>query len=388
MEWYNKLGELVWEVYRMRLLRVSADHFKNAKDGLTIDLVPQARKSDEDKQYEMNEIDSGLFVYSTGAFIGKNASGKTTALDLLDCAYSILGEYRLEGKHYSCEGTRLELFFYDKGYIYRYRTILDTRMNAMNRTQFGQQELVRKKYYSSYAAKIYDSEGFEAVDITGKLPKDTSIVFFVSDEQQTLAVYFSSSDNGADVYSHAFNILEAENLGIGILSKILFIFDENITELSRLDDHNFRIVYCGQESIKSDKELLYWLSSGTTKGMLLYMMMAASLTEGFDLLVDEIENHFHKTLVRNMIDLYRDKTVNRKGASLFFTTHYCEILDSFNRQDNIWITRSEGKVTAVSMREDHPIRRELLKSIQFYNNTFRTDINYDALMALKKELMA
>ena len=40
------------------------------------------------------------------------------------------------------------------------------------------------------------------------------------------------------------------------------------------------------------------------------------------------------------------------------------------------------------MREAHPIRRELLKSVQFYNNTFQTNINYDALMALKKELMA
>lgn len=60
----------------MRLLRVSAENFKNAANGVIIDLVPQARKSDEDKFYEMNEIAHGLFVYSTGAFIGKNASGK------------------------------------------------------------------------------------------------------------------------------------------------------------------------------------------------------------------------------------------------------------------------------------------------------------------------
>ena len=376
------------EVYFMRLLRVSAENFKNAANGVIIDLVPQARKSDEDKFYEMNEIAHGLFVFSTGAFIGKNASGKTTALDLLDCAYSILGEYRLEGKHYSCDGTRLEIIFYHAGYIYRYRTLLYSQSNSLNRTLFSQQEIARKKYSASNAGKIYQPNGFEEIDVPGKLPKDTSIVFFISGEQELLSEYFSSSDDGADVYSHAFNILEGEKLGIAILSKILYIFDENITKLTRLDDHNFKIIYNGTSSIKSDKELLYWLSSGTTKGMLLYMMMAASLTKGFDLLVDEIENHFHKTLVRNMIDLYRDKAVNKKGASLFFTTHYCEILDSFNRQDNIWITRSEGKITIASMREAHPIRRELLKSVQFYNNTFQTNINYDALMALKKELMA
>ena len=240
----------------MRLLRVFAENFKNAANGVIIDLVPQARKSDEDKFYEMNEIAHGLFVYSTGAFIGKNASGKTTALDLLDCAYSILGEYRLEGKHYSCDGTRLEIIFYHAGYIYRYRTLLYSQSNSLNRTLFSQQEIARKKYSASNAGKIYQPNGFEEIDVPGKLPKDTSIVFFISGEQELLSEYFSSSDDGADVYSHAFNILEGEKLGIAILSKILYIFDENITKLTRLDDHNFKIIYNGTSSIKSDKELL------------------------------------------------------------------------------------------------------------------------------------
>lgn len=44
-----------------------------------------------------------------------------------------------------------------------------------------------------------------------------------------------------------------------------------------------------------------------------------------DLIVDEIENHFHKTLVENMISLYKDKSVNKNKAALIFTTHFmCE----------------------------------------------------------------
>ena len=74
------------------------------------------------------------------------------------------------------------------------------------------------------------------------------------------------------------------------------------------------------------------------------MLMIASLQQGFDLIVDEIENHFHKTLVENMISLYKDKTVNKNNASLIFTTHYCELLDLFNRQDNIYIAKSDDKV--------------------------------------------
>ena len=39
------------------------------------------------------------------------------------------------------------------------------------------------------------------------------------------------------------------------------------------------------------------------------------------------------------------------------------------------------------MYETYNIRPELLKSRQFYNNAFDTSVNYEDLMALKKELM-
>lgn len=113
----------------------------------------------------------------------------------------------------------------------------------------------------------------------------------------------------------------------------------------------------------------------------------AALENGFDLLIDEVENHFHKTLVENMISLFKDKTVNKKSATLIFTTHYCEVLDLFNRQDNIWIAKSDHKIHLDNMYETYNIRPELLKSRQFYNNAFDTSVNYEDLMALKKELM-
>lgn len=129
------------------------------------------------------------------------------------------------------------------------------------------------------------------------------------------------------------------------------------------------------------------LSSGTTKGVFLYVLMVASLENGFDLIVDEIENHFHKTLVENMICLYKDKSVNRKNATLIFTTHYCEMLDLFSRQDNIWIAKSDSQVYLSNMYEDYEIRPELLKSKQFYNNAFQTAVNYEELMNMKRKLM-
>lgn len=220
----------------------------------------------------------------------------------------------------------------------------------------------------------------------GILPEDTSIVFFVLKKKVTRAVYFDSNGQGVDTYQLLFRALKNYSISGEYLTNIIKIFDDTIQSLEMIDDHNYRLVFQDKSEVVSDKELIYLLSSGTTKGLLLYVIVVASLQNGFDLLIDEVENHFHKTLVENMISLYKDKSVNKKNATLIFTTHYCEVLDLFNRQDNIWISKSDSQVYLTNMYEGYNVRPELLKSRQFYNNAFQTSVNYEELMNLKRKL--
>lgn len=370
----------------MKLLRVKASHFKNCRDDFTIDFIAQSKKTAEDKEYELQEIADSLYVFNTAAFIGKNASGKTTAIELLDCCYSILGDFRLEGKKYSYENITLEMIFYHENYIYRYSTVLHEDSALGNKAIFSNQTLERKKYAKTSIKNIYEDDQFKPVSGIGILPEDTSIVFFVLKKKETRAVYFDSNGEGTDTYQLLFKAMKSYSISGEYLTNIIKIFDETIRGLERIDDHNYRLIYQDKEQVLSDKELIYLLSSGTTKGLLLYILVVASLQNGFDLLIDEVENHFHKTLVENMISLYKDKTVNRKNATLIFTTHYCEVLDLFNRQDNIWISKSDGQVYLSNMYKDYNVRPELLKSRQFYNNAFQTSVNYDELMNLKRKL--
>lgn len=374
------------EVNEMKLLRVKADHFKNCDDGFTIDMVARSRKSSEDKEYELQEIAPDLHVYNTMAFIGKNASGKTSAMELLDACYSILGEFRLEGKHYSYDGVKLEIIFFYENYIYLYDVQLAADSTLGNKAAFKNEHIYRKQYYKTNVKEIYDRDSFTELCDIGELPEDTSNIFFVLKKKQTRAIYFDSFGSGTNTYQLMFNALKHYDIDEGILAKILRIFDENIEDLKKLDEHNYRLTFSGEEKNLSDTQLIYMLSSGTTKGILLYTLMVASLSEGFDLLVDEVENHFHKTLVENMISLYKDKTVNRHNATLMFTTHYCEVLDQMGRQDNLWICRSGKHVSLSNMYSDYQIRPELLKSKQYYNNAFQTAVNYDELMNLKRTL--
>lgn len=371
----------------MKLLYVKASGFKNIQNDCILDFTAKSKKTTEDKEYELQEIADGLFVYNTVAFIGKNASGKTSFLDLLDCAYSILGNFSLEDKDYSYDGIHLTLFFYHEGKIYKYSTDISSSQTLNDKATFSNQQLLEKVYYKSKAKTIFSDDDFVPVENIGILPEDTSIVFFVLKKKETRAVYFNSDGEGANTYRLMFNALKLYKLSPSVLAKVLHLFDENVKGLTMLDEHNYELSLASGKKIVSNKELVHFLSSGTTKGLLLYVTVIASLKYGFDLIIDEIENHFHKTLVENIINLYKDKSVNKFNATLYFSTHYCELLDLFNRQDNIWVCRADKKIVAENMYENFDIRVELSKSRQFYNDAFKTSVNYDDLMNIKKEFL-
>ncbi len=371
----------------MKLLKVIADGYKNCEERFSIDFLARSKKTEEDKEYELQEIDEQLFVFNTIAIIGKNASGKTSAIELLDCCYDILSRFRVENLNVNFNGVRLEMFFYEEGYIYHYITKFKESVTDNRKSVFSEQKLLRKKYFKSKVKEIFEGRGWEYLAVENELPEDVSLVFLVLKKMMIREIYYGVFEEKEDSFSIGFSMINKLHFSDEILKNILKIFDENVDDLIQIDEHNYRLTYLGETMEKSDKELERMLSSGTIKGLNLYLTAYASLKYGFDLLIDEIENHFHKTLVNNLICLYKNKAVNKHKATLVFTTHYCEVLDIFNRSDNIWITKSKGKVKIENMYEKYDIRPELSKSKKFYENAFGTAVDYDALMNLKGLLM-
>lgn len=85
---------------------------------------------------------------------------------------------------------------------------------------------------------------------------------------------------GADTYQMIFKLLKTYHIPDETLFSIIRIFDGNIQSLQMVDDHNYRVSICNVERVLSDKELLHMLSSGTTKGIILYTLVVASLSMG------------------------------------------------------------------------------------------------------------
>lgn len=378
----------------MKLLKVIANNFKLCGTDFTISFVPTANKTQEDKEFELKEIDDDLYVFSTLGIIGKNASGKTSTVELLSIVYDIFSYYRINSSKnifkFVDKNVDLDITFYHDGAVYRYLTTLYKNINSVDNSSvfFKNERLYKRVYKKTHAKDIFNYEKYEEINYGIKLPEDTSMIYSLLKEINIRGIYCPSDDNIYRDYANAFNVYTLLDNNLDIITSLLKMFDEHLENIKMTDENKYKIYYTnGTNRNVSNSELYEILSSGTTKGFGLFTFVVYSLRTGSDLIIDEIENHFHKTLVENLVNLYKDKSVNKKNATLIFTTHYCEILDLFSRSDNIYISKYEDSIRLENMYDNYKFRSELLKSNKFYNNEFNTNVSYDALMNFKKELM-
>ena len=61
------------------LLKIRINGFKLLKENFEIDLTTKARVYESDKAQEIQEVDKGLYLFHTNAFVGGNSSGKSTS---------------------------------------------------------------------------------------------------------------------------------------------------------------------------------------------------------------------------------------------------------------------------------------------------------------------
>lgn len=136
----------------------------------------------------------------------------------------------------------------------------------------------------------------------------------------------------------------------------------------------------------NERELNVYLSSGTIKGLTVYMAALEIFQNGGYLIVDEMENHFNRELVAVLIRLFQNQKINKKGAVLLFSTHYPALLDEFDRNDNTFIVRNEGGITIENLSTRFQ-RNDIKKSVAYESDYLNgTAPSYEAIMGYKKYL--
>lgn len=102
-----------------------------------------------------------------------------------------------------------------------------------------------------------------------------------------------------------------------------------------------------------DNELSYKLgigeeSLGTNQLFILGPILKDAFEHGMVVVIDEIDKSLHTFIVKHLVNMFRDKEINKAGAQLIFTTHDTSLLSlSTFRRDQVYFTEKNNK-TGVS----------------------------------------
>lgn len=376
----------------MKLLKVKVSGYKLLKDNFELSFLSKARINANDKEDEIIELLDNLFIPTTTVFTGRNSSGKSTVLSLLWFVQELMDRGRIvyDKMNFRDNKIDLELHFLINETVYRYSgTILAPVrdvLNDINYCTFSKEVLYSKKYYKTYGKSILDGD-FDVDDSYNTNVADTSLLYKLTSKK-----YFSLFANRLSRLSEiplVFKLFDTYEMNETILLKIANLFDDSIKELKYDKEKQLYSINLRGLGLRnySETEMNNLLSDGTKKGLFMFALSIAMLIIGGTLIIDEIENSFHKNLVENIIMIFNDKRINVNKANLIFSTHYVEILDIFKRRDNIYVMKKDEFIINCNLHEDYDERTDLSKSNQFNNNTYNTLINYEKLMDLKKVLM-
>ncbi len=385
----------------LSLLKIEVDGFKMLDDNFKLDLMSKTRVYQEDKEKELIELDKGLYVFRSLAFVGSNSSGKSTVLSLILKVLMFLqtGRWEYINREFSKDKITAKALFYLDEYLYSYTfcvgRISDLNLSPMNKySPISKEKLVRLKYDKSRGIKnieLIETQGEDASELFAASLSDTSAITKIT-KDNVIVDEFNNNNianfNETIVRNTFFASLNSCDKIL--VSSIIKLLDESIEYIAYNGNDYVRFKRINEkEQILSSIELISILSAGTFRGVELFIRCINALKYGKTFIVDEIENCFQKNLVSNLLFLFNDSKINHKGAQLIFSTHYVEILDYLNRRDNIFIThKNSGKILANNLYSDYNVRTELLKSRQFDNNVFNTSLNYKQVLEVRRNLLS
>ncbi len=390
----------------MKLLKIAVSGLPLFRDKCEIDFLAMQRVSSDnaDKMYCLFSTNNQKFYQNNVmSFIGINASGKTSILKLIAFIGRMLNNHAINSIPFN------EIF---DGMEESQRVIIDVYFSAENNTinlihtEIGKQDgelIITDEYLKSKpTAKVTSkSDVFNFEQCKKVMERNQDEEFLPEDVSIMIAFNKKHKDRlfGADLLSYTnYNQLTISD---DCPAELIAFFDPSIEYLHirRMTTHRqaepsgaleIQLKFHGKEEMLLNRmpELNRYLSSGTIKGINTFAYAMHTFEHGGYLIVDEIENHFNREIVSTLMRFYMDPKVNPKGAMLIFSTHYAELLDEFERNDNIYIVRNRNGITAENLSTI--LKRNDIKKSEAYQSGYLdgTVPAYDAYMALKRSLIS
>lgn len=379
----------------MKILRITAQGLPLFKEDLDICFYAQQRVSEDDKNNLYNMIEN-YYLHSACAFIGINASGKTSVLKVVNLALSIIKNEPINHAETKsilggAKKATICTCFYDKR---KYVCCLETEITT-KKSKNGEyiysiiSERLWEKPIGSVRSKKYLTD-FAGMKPTAIRNQDE---IYLPDDVSFIIAHNKKVNDTVEVFS----LLSYTNINVlpfteDIPLEVIAFLDPTIEKLcfEQVEGKTFiHLKFKNEEEIvlNTAVDLEQYLSSGTIKGIITFSMVKEVLQSGGYLLVDEIENHFNKEIVTTLVRFFMDSRFNKNGGTLIFTTHYPELLDEYDRNDGIYIVRNCNGITVENL--SYILTRNDIKRSYAYQSGFLegTTPTYEAYIRLKESLI-
>ena len=380
----------------MKILRITVNGLPLFKQELDLLFYTQQRVGEDDKE-KLYKIEPNYYLHTACAFIGINASGKTSVLKVINLALNILRNEpinHVESRNIlgACERATFKICFLDKkNNVYCLKTVITSKKSKAGRYVYSIiEEKLWEKPISSVKSKKYLTD-FTAISPIAVRNTEEA---YLPDDVSFIIAHNKKANDKIDVFS----LLSYTNINIlpfteNIPLEVIAFLDPTIEKLyfEKVEDKaSIHLKFKDEEEIilNNAVELEQYLSSGTIKGIITFSMVKEVLASGGYILVDELENHFNKEIVVTLMRFFMDSSLNKNGSTLIFTTHYPELLDEYDRNDAIYIVRNRNGITAENL--SYILKRNDIKKSDAYQSGFLegTTPAYEAYLRLKKNLAA
>jgi len=385
----------------MRILKIKANGLKLFPDNLEIDFTTTQRVRN-DKSEMLYKISPQIYQNNAIAFVGINASGKTTTLKVISFVIQMLNNEPISSikNNTILNGLRgKDKIVFDVYFsvlsdsIYRLETTIiknEFSDEIENKFVIESEQLWKKSLKSIKIKKsIFDFVDLKPIQIRKGdeefLPNDVSIMISLN-KKNNIKINFEDLINWTNI-----NLIRM----FGELPQELITFLDSSIEYLKFNirkeekDVEIRLKFKGKEEILMNSlvELHKYLSSGTIKGINVFVNAMTVLAKGGYLIIDELENHFNKELAATLVRFFMNQKVNKKGAVILLSTHYPELLDEFERSDNIYITRNNGGISIENL--SNILKRNDIKKSEVYQSGYLegTVPVYESFMEFKKALI-